>query len=195
MSGGFIAALACPWLVWVGLPLVLWRTTLSPTGRSVLKRLLPGKWAARRITTAYLFGPPLVAAVVRGTTASAGEGVVVFVLDLIELSLVGGVLVSSGLIRGRVDWTTTTKSPPPNPWRLLSFRDRFRIRRCVRTGLLPHDDRFVVDARAWVASVLTKPEYASPGQQQRAAALNRLLHVEAGAVRTKSQAVPDVSTP
>jgi hypothetical protein len=171
----FWIGFAAPWVVWVGLPFVLWRAAKSLAGLRVLRRVLPGKWASRRIATGFLLGPAFVAGVAVAIATSPGEGVAVFALDLVLLCVVGGVVSSLGLIRGRVDFTMTKTPLPPNPWRLLSFRDRFRVRRCVRTGVMLDDERFAIAAGEWVDDVLDKPEFASPSQRRRAEAMSGLM--------------------
>ncbi|HWC33896.1 MAG TPA: hypothetical protein VG650_03610 [Mycobacteriales bacterium] len=130
---------------------------------------------AKRVTVAFMFGPVGAAAVGVAVVASPGEGIVVGVLDLMLFCLVAGVVASSGLFRGRLNWTNTAPPVPPNPWRLLSLRDRHLVRRSIRVESLPDDEQFVAFASEWVEAVGAKPDLVSPRQRRRADAMGRLL--------------------
>ncbi|MBV9099321.1 MAG: hypothetical protein JO079_14815, partial [Frankiaceae bacterium] len=106
---------------------------LTPVGRRFRDRYVP-RWVRPKYAFFVAFGLPWAVAIVLAVLTVIGEGVAFAFADLIALFVVMMVMNATGMVEGRINVMFTTPEPIPDPWLLLSFRDRHKIKKAARRG-------------------------------------------------------------
>jgi hypothetical protein len=163
---GFLIAAACPFAVW--------GVVLSPLGRRALRGRIK-RWMIRRFAMTLVFGPLLVVGIVMAVVTTPGEAVATTLGDLVIGFMVSAVAITKGFGRKAAERPKSKMAPGPSPWRLLSFRDRHRVRRLVRTGVVPDDKGFRPAVLDWLHAVDKAPGDISPRQLRVAEQVRGLL--------------------